>query len=772
LIIAAGGDIGSDIAMIFKWLPWKRLMRWTARRHGFLDPVGVFSALERFAQPSEVSSPIELLRAGLVFHARGLLNTKAIQHNLDWVWPYWVQRQFDPGDASFLPRAFSISHVNLTHRNWTAVGLPGCNALPIVDPRGLVTPFYDGWSLAAWIITDDGGELLPPRAADATQRLLLEEENIAVETVCAGDGLRLLTDARVVAEREAPILRLRCRAEASREGWLVISLRPFNPEGVSFVHEIRLDQKRTGWIVNGVPCVEFDRPVERHVTSDYRNGDVHLRMREREEVERCWCRVGLATAAALYRLKPGEPAEVRASVDLLKDKDSAPVLPLGRVERWSEAIEGAAVLRVPDERTRFLFDAALRTLVLHSPEDVYPGPFTYKRFWFRDAALILNAMLCAGILSRARRVLDRFHKRQRVDGFFLSQSGEWDSNGEALWIMRRYAEFSGRTPPRAWHGPVLRAARWIVRKRCASGAGELHAGLMPAGFSAEHLGNNDYYYWDDFWSVAGLRSAAAMCRMWKEERPAAQFEEEADDLMRAVESSLERSREIRDHAGIPASPYRRMDAGAIGSLAVGYPLHLWAPRDPRLMGTVDYLLSDCMVKGAFFQDMIHSGMNPYLTLHLAQALLRAGDRRFHDLARVVAELASPTGQWPEAVHPHTGGGCMGDGQHVWAAAEWVMMVRNMFVREEADGLALLSGVPADWLKEGSRVAFGPGPTRFGRLSVAAEGRADGVSVQWRASWWNGAPAMEFAPEGLERRSAPGSEEGELFLRRREGAERP
>ncbi len=98
---------------------------------------------------------MELLRAGVVFHARGLMNTGAIQHNLDWVWPYWVDRQFDPGDPSFIPRAFSITHVNLTHRNWTAVGLPDCDLLPIVDPRGLVTPAWDGWSLDGWIVTEE-----------------------------------------------------------------------------------------------------------------------------------------------------------------------------------------------------------------------------------------------------------------------------------------------------------------------------------------------------------------------------------------------------------------------------------------------------------------------------------------------------------------------------------------------------------------------------------------------------------------------------------------
>ena len=110
--------------MWLRWLPWRYIVRRVARARGFIDPLSVLSRLHQFAEPAEVAAPLELLRAGVVFHARGLMNTAAIQHNLDWVWPYWVERQFDPLDESFIPRAFSITHVNLTHRNWTAVGWP------------------------------------------------------------------------------------------------------------------------------------------------------------------------------------------------------------------------------------------------------------------------------------------------------------------------------------------------------------------------------------------------------------------------------------------------------------------------------------------------------------------------------------------------------------------------------------------------------------------------------------------------------------------------
>ena len=138
--------------MWLKWFPWKFMLKRVALAKGFVDPIMLLARFNRFAQPSEVWAPVELMRAGAVLHARGLINSQVIQHNLDWVWPYWVERQFDPLDLSFIPRAFSLTHINLTHRNWTAVGIPGFSELPLVDPRGLVMPFFDSWSIDSWVI--------------------------------------------------------------------------------------------------------------------------------------------------------------------------------------------------------------------------------------------------------------------------------------------------------------------------------------------------------------------------------------------------------------------------------------------------------------------------------------------------------------------------------------------------------------------------------------------------------------------------------------------
>jgi hypothetical protein len=742
-----------------KWLPWRFFIRRIARAHGFLDPVALLARLHRFAQPSEVGEPVELLRAGMVFHARGLINSRVIQHNLDWVWPYWIERQFDPEDDAFVPRAFSITHVNLSHRNWTAIGWPDCPELPIVDPRGMLTPWLDGWSLDSWLVTDDGQRLLPSRAQSSDQWLDMQE-GLSVVTETRQHGMVLRNHATVQLKAGMPVCQLRLDARSNRGGWLVLALRPCNPEGISFIHQVVLSPDRMSWSIDGQHALTFSKPAVRHHVSDYRAGDVAIHLQDREDQTEGVCDVGMATAAALFRVEPGQPLGIGTEITL---PDARHVLQ-GNGPAWHADLQGSCQLQVADEQVMSLYAAALRTLILHSPGDVYPGPYTYKRFWFRDAAFIIHALLCTGMTGRAERALDHFPERQTRRGYFHSQEGEWDSNGQALWIMQRFCALTGQPPKPAWRQSIVGGARWIIRKRLTEDADSPHAGLLPAGFSAEHLGPNDYYYWDDFWGIAGLHAAAALGGLVGDTRSQAEFHAQAEAFREAVDRSLERDTRRLAEPAIPASPYRRLDAGAIGSLAVGYPLQLCPPKDPRLLGTIEFLMNRCRVNGGFFQDMIHAGINPYLTLHMAQVLLRAGDPRYLELLDTVAELASPTGQWPEAIHPRTRGGCMGDGQHVWAAAEWVLMIRNCFVREEGDGLILGSGIAPRWLAAGPPLTFGPAPTAFGTLTLTIKPESpERVQVSWQADWHAGAPKIEVCLPGFDP-IIPGPGESYVWLR--------
>jgi len=730
---------------LWRLVPWKPIVRRLSRRHGFADPLELFERIRNFAQPSEVGEPVELLRAGAAFHARGLVN-RAIQFNLDWVWPYWVERQFNPADESFVPRAFSFSHVNLTHRNWTAVGIPGVENYPIVDPRGLLTPLLDSWSLDFWVVDAKGAPLLLPSREKRCDQTLEVGDQLSVVTRVTVPGVAI----EVTARMECGAGKCSCvavvSATAPAEARLVVAVRPYNPEGISFIDTIAASDDLRTLHINGRDSVQFGATPERIITSSYRSGDVLAAIKLGEPSLKIECASGMATAAVVFaadqRVELKVPLASAASLQPVEDliiPRTAQALP-----SWRDELAVCARLRIPNERWQRLYEVALSTLILHSPHEVYPGPYTYRRFWYRDAAFILHALDCVGAHERCRRALDLFPRGQLADGYFRSQEGEWDSNGQVLWILDRHAALTGQQPATNWLDIIERGAEWISRKRM--GEGSTHPGLLPAGFSAEHLGLNDFYFWDDFWGVAGLFAAA---RLLRQTRPAAadRFSAAGAEFLRTIEAAIGRSPAFVNTGAIAAAPDRRMDSGAVGSLVADYPLQLFGAGDPRVMKTAEWLIAHSFFGGGFFQNMIHSGINAYLTLHVAQVLLRSGDVRAHQLIDAVAMLASPTGQWPEAIHPRTFGGCMGDGQHVWAAAEWVMAMRSLFVREEGDVLVIAAGIPAAWVAD-EPIQFGPAATPYGPVSVEIRQAANrNISVHVSAAWRGAQPQIDVRLPG-------------------------
>jgi hypothetical protein len=563
----------------------------------------------------------------------------------------------------------------------------------------------------------------------------------------------LITRARVEEDEDRVFLRVTAMAETSGGGRLVAALRPYNPEGIQFIETISFEDAPPRWLVNSEHRIDMGERPERVCFSDYHRGDVTHALHDEQDRRSVECTVGMAGSAALFPIGENSAKAVDLQVPLLEKTKTTGTAVGGKRESWPVVLAKTAQLRISDERLVFLYETAKRTLILLSAADVVPGPYTYKRFWFRDACIMSDALLAMNCPDRCRRALDSFPKRQKRSGYFQSQEGEWDSNGQVLWIMDRYCARTGEPVPYDWVQPMLDGVEWIRKKRVSLKKQVLHAGLLPAGFSGEHFGPNDFYYWDNFWSIAGLKTGGRRAGRAESVAREVVIDRYADEYKQHVFAGIDAIANERRHGAIPASPYRRMDAGAVGSLAADYPLQLTAPGDRRIMNTASFLVEHCFHDGAFFQDMIHSGINAYLTLAIAQTFLRAGDPRFRALLERVADLATDTGQWPEAIHPLTGGGCMGDGQHGWAAAEWVLMLRNMFVREERDSLVVGSGLFPEWLKQGEPIAFGPTPTPFGTVTVSFASKNNELTVEIDAAWRQAPGRVVVAVPGYERLEA-------------------
>ncbi|MDD5069715.1 MAG: hypothetical protein PHV17_03205 [Candidatus Omnitrophica bacterium] len=729
-------------------LLWKYIVKHTARRYGFLDPFSLFARVSRFGQPTEVLAPTELLRATAILHARGLLNAQVIQHNLDWVWPVWINKQFDPLDVSFIPRSFSLTHINLTHRNWTVAGLPDVEETPLVDPCGLVTPFSDGWSIDVWVTNRNGNDLLPSRAKNVRQHLDLINNNSIVTESLAGE-MNLASRVEMIKVNDIPVCRISLTADGCYDDSLVVSLRPCNPEGVSFISNIVSLQDSPGWQVDKNKFVYFSVMPDRYCFSDFHQGDVYYKLYTSADIKQyLQCPLEMGSAAAMFRI--GDSHQRKVTVDIpLREKMLVRHASTTNANDWVDCLKDAAQVKIPNSHFKFLFDASLRTVLIHTAKDVYAGPYTYKRFWFRDAVFIAYALLCSGFNRRSENIIDQFERRQKISGYFESQEGEWDSNGQVLWLIKKYCQMTNTKPKTEWKNMIFKGIKWILRKRLSSDSNDLHAGLMPAGFSAEHFGPNNFYYWDNFWSLGGMKAAVYLLTEYGDIEYTKIVQEEIKQFSKSIIDSLNKVESTIKSLAMTSSPYRRLDSASVGSLSAGYPLQLWEPNNLRLCATNKYLYENCLVHNGLFHDMSHSGINPYLTLHMAQVFLRARDKKYFILMKGVADLASATGQWPEAIHPQTKGGCMGDGQHTWAAAEWVMMLRNCFLREERqEKLVFCSGLPLEWIETDQEMLFGPAPTIFGIVSLKLKKTGHEIFIEWQADWHKRAPVIEVSFPGM------------------------
>ena len=115
-----------------------KLITAVARRMGVPDlAVQMFNIATELSGLDRSTLPVELLPLNALQLSRGLLNFTVLQTLHGWVLPYWAEQQYDPHSLSFIPRSHYGLSMNVTHRNWTAIGNPWYSTEPIVDPRGL-----------------------------------------------------------------------------------------------------------------------------------------------------------------------------------------------------------------------------------------------------------------------------------------------------------------------------------------------------------------------------------------------------------------------------------------------------------------------------------------------------------------------------------------------------------------------------------------------------------------------------------------------------------
>ncbi len=410
---------------------------------------------------------------------------------------------------------------------------------------------------------------------------------------------------------------------------------------------------------------------------------------------------------------------------------------------WREWLAKGTQLSTPDSLVNAAWRAALVTLLTCQERDrnewvPIGNPLQYRDVWLRDAARVVRALAVAGYTDIARSDAWTLTRFQLPSGVLLSQQGQLDGTGQALWALAQAAtlppspEWAARTLP-----CVRRALDWIEIQRLLTRQLAIrYAGLLPYADPRDNELVRAQLVGNDAWGIAGCRAAATLARLAGADSLARAADSIATDYLDAFRAALARSGS-RDVPPSWQGPGRDW-----GNFAVGYPTRVLAAGDPRLAALARRVWGRTGGPGLTSHsplDTLHS----YVGADLAQWALLAGrpiEARAY-LAGMLAHSSATLGQAEVFSRTDRSFGANLP-PHATAAAVLVDLVRNMIACDTRDTLELALGGDALWWR-GTR--FERAATRFGVINVALDSPSGGMR---RARWGAVAvPARVRVPDG-------------------------
>jgi hypothetical protein len=381
---------------------------------------------------------------------------------------------------------------------------------------------------------------------------------------------------------------------------------------------------------------------------------------------------------------------------------------------------------------------------------IQPGSRSYERSWIRDGSLTAAALLRFGLEREAREFVDWYARYQFDSGKIpcvVDRRGpdpvpENDSHGQFIMAVMNLYRFGADKEVLREHWPrVQKAVAYIegvrgqrmtaeygdpnttaTRQEPNKPAVSLHAfyGLMPESISHEGYSAKPMHsYWDNFFTLRGLKDAAAMARILGNEADAARYQKLADDFADTLYTSIELAMQTHQIDYIPGC-VELGDFDATSTTVALWPCGEMGrlPR-PALDRTFD-LYWERFLKRRNDPKFEWTEYTPYELRCVGSMVLLGLPSRAQEALEFFMNDRLPKNwnQWPEVVHrdPRTAR-FIGDMPHTWCGSDFLNSVRMMFLyeRETDNSLILLAGVPKPWF--GPRmIGFKNMPTYGGRLS--------------------------------------------------------
>jgi hypothetical protein len=336
----------------------------------------------------------------------------------------------------------------------------------------------------------------------------------------------------------------------------------------------------------------------------------------------------------------------------------------------------------------------------------------------------------AGLMEAARKAMEAYRSHQLPDGRFESQKGQFDANGQAVWVLWQFYKMTG---DREWLAEVYpqmrRAVDWAMKARREAPEDSPFAGVLPnAPADGEYLWGGEYHIVGyDIWNLRGMLCTADAARILGKTEEAEELTHEAEQYRAAIDATWKKT-------GLAHFPPSWEKVGTHwGNTETLWPTELFDRDDPRVSALIRHVRED--FAGGYIEGTIqwkgnnYDAIHPYMGAYTTMADLVLGNHEnvvadfYWYLLHSTAAHAFPEGifykrryAWGETI-PHVTGAC-----------NYAILLRHMLIHEAGDELHLLSAVPDGWLDKGKVIRVERAPTYFGVMDLTVRGTKDGVEV--------------------------------------------
>lgn len=556
--------------------------------------------------------------------------------------------------------------------------------------------------------------------------------------------------------------RLKNNSENEKSFKLILTIRPvqLNPKwqnaGYTKINNISVNGMSI--IVNNEKYISFMRPADNYILCSSDECDIIELLIKKQLINKdsdVKDKYGLASAAVVYNvsLDSGEEKELIFCIsnnymDLSRPDDVH--IKYTETKKFWEEVLNKVEFKIADNKIFDVFRTYLAYILISKDGPALePGTRNYGLCWVRDAAVIMSAVLKTRNYDVAKAhvefVSSAVYKSGEVPCIIEAKTGklaefaktwkEYDGQGAYLFSVAEYYRFTKDKKFVKELFPILEKVYKFtekLRKQTMTkfSLGSAEYGILPKSASHEgYLNNWQQSHWDNFWCLKGYKDLSELAIEIGRKKFAKEVKQRGVEYRNYLLNSIQLVQQQKSIQYIPAS-VGLADFDPTSTAISVYPTgeYVYLDRNSLLYTFNKYY--DETVSPRFEQGLV-SPYTPYEIRNINAFLLLGDKEKAIKMLYLFMKDMRPQEwhHWAEVVYPdYEAPSYIGDMPHCWVGAEFLNVVRNLFVYEEDDQLILCAGIDEDWIKD--EVYVKNFPTYYGDINYIIRKTNDEIVINF------------------------------------------